>query len=169
MWKEMSRNNRNSKQWSWCQTTTFYGSSIKVVTLSTLCWCYHITHHSSPCVCVYFLPLQSKVAGCCSLQLQSPAGWPCTHPHPLSWPDTRMYSHHITQGSDQNLFQEFSTKQDRYWGRLCSVAPRCTQCWISRHHHQQQAVVTENWKTGNCLVTTMKSHWILEKLRNNRI
>ena len=64
MWKEMSRNNRNSKQWSWCQTTTFYGSSIKVVTLSTQCWCYHITHHSSPCVCVYFLPLQSKVAGC---------------------------------------------------------------------------------------------------------
>ena len=74
----MSRNNRNSKQWSWCQTTTFYGSSIKVVTLSTQCWCYHITHHSSPCVCVYFLPLQSWVAGCCSLQLQSPAAWPCT-------------------------------------------------------------------------------------------
>ena len=132
---------------------------------SVLMLSYHT--NSPPCVYVYFLPLQSKVAGCCSLQLQSPAGWPCTHPH-LSAGEIPGCTH-ITQASDQNLFQEFSTKQDRYWGRLCSVAPRCTQCWISRHHHQQQAVVTENWKTGNCLVTTMKSHWILEKLRNNRI
>ena len=154
--QEMSRNNWNSKQWSMCQTQTIlrplYQGCIIIDTIQY--WCYHITHHSSPSQSV-FISFYPKVPGCCSLQLGSPAVLACTTLASPSWRDTRIYSHH-SLAQIRTYFRNFQqNKICRYWGRRRN-APSAGFQDSNRHHF------SKNWKTGNCLVTTMKSHWILE-------
>ena len=95
---------------------------------------HHTTQHSSLTVRVYFLALQSS----------SPRDHLQSRLSPADTRDTRIHSHHSLTPSDRSLFQEFSTKQDieEDWAQ----APRCTPCWISRDHHQQQAVVFRELK-----------------------
>ena len=137
-----------------CQIQTIFSLFIKVVSLSTL---YSvdviISHITLPPHSLCLFPSILK-----SLDVV-PYSWITCSPglHHPRLSQLARYKDILTSltRSDQNLFQEFSTKQDRYGGRRRDAAS-------ARFQDSNRQQFSKNWKTGNCLVTTMKSHWILE-------
>ena len=137
-----------------CQTQTIFSLFIKVVSLSALFSVdVIISHITLPPHSLCLFPSILK-----SLDVV-PYSWITCSPglHHPRLSQLARYKDILTSltRSDQNLFQEFSTKQDRYGGRRRDAASAGFQ-----DSNRQQ--FSKNWKTGNCLVTTMKSHWILE-------